>query len=221
MFILDDKLSFPHPRYADKNGLLAIGGDLSPKRLLLAYKNGIFPWFNEDEPICWYSPNPRMVLFPDNIKVSKSMKQVLDKNHFDISFDNDFEAVVRACGEVPRQGQHGTWITESMIIAYKNMFELGLAHSVEARLNGALVGGLYGIALGKCFFGESMFAKVSNASKAAFITMVKKLQKMGFWLIDCQVYTDHLASLGAGLIPRSEFLEYLEKNKLEEDKFNF
>jgi leucyl/phenylalanyl-tRNA---protein transferase len=221
MFILDEKLSFPHPRYADKNGLLAIGGDLSPKRLLLAYKNGIFPWFNEDEPICWYSPNPRMVLFPDSIRVSKSMKQVLDKKHFDISFDNDFEAVIRACRDVPRQGQLGTWITESMINAYKNLFELGFAHSVEARLNGELVGGLYGIAIGKCFFGESMFAKVSNASKAAFITMVRKLQKMGFWLIDCQVYTEHLASLGAELIPRDRFLEYLKKNKLEEDKINF
>ncbi len=218
MYFLDKKLQFPHPRYADRRGLLAIGGDLSPERLILAYRNGIFPWFNEGDPICWYSPNPRMVLFPEKIKISKSMKQVLERKYFNISFNSAFEEVMRSCSMIPRSDQFGTWISEDMIKAYTEMHQLGYAHSVEARQNGELVGGLYGIALGKCFFGESMFAKVSNASKAAFISLVKKLEDMGFWLIDCQIYTSHLASLGAELIPRDSFLEYLEKNRKEEEK---
>lgn len=215
MQLLTDALSFPNPRLANSEGLLAIGGDLSIPRLLLAYSSGIFPWYNEGEPICWYSPQPRMVLFPDNLKVSKTMRQVLERKHFEIRVDTSFEAVMRACGSVSRPGQDGTWITDAMLNAYTALHAEGYAHSVEAWQEGELVGGLYGISIGKCFFGESMFAKVSNASKAAFISLVQDLKARGYWLIDCQVYTSHLASLGAELIQRRFFLEYMERNKTE------
>lgn len=210
------KLEFPHPRYANEDGILGIGGDLSIDRLLLAYANGIFPWYNEGEPIIWYSPDPRMLLFPKDLKVSKSMKQVIKKNIFEIKYDTAFEAVMRACSTVPREGQEGTWITDDMLGAYIAMHKAGFAHSVEAWQDGALVGGLYGVSLGKCFFGESMFSKVSNASKAAFIHLVQNLKARGFVLIDCQVYTPHLESLGAAEIPRADFLELLAANQEEE-----
>lgn len=216
MYKLSNALEFPHPKYADEDGFLAFGGDLSPQRLLLAYANGIFPWYNPEDPILWWSPDPRMLLFPDNLKVSKSMRKVLQRNYFDICYDTAFEEVIRACAAVPRTGQEGTWITEDILQAYIKMHELGFAHSVEAWQDGQLVGGLYGISLGKCFFGESMFAKVSNASKAAFISMVQKLTRLDFKLIDCQIYTKHLASLGASEIPREVFLEYLAENAKEE-----
>ncbi len=212
MFQLNDNIEFPHPSYASEDGFLAIGGDLSPERLLLAYANGIFPWFNPGDPILWWSPDPRMVLFPKDLKISKSMRQVLKRKYFEIRYDTAFEAVILACAQIFRPGQGGTWITDEMLQAYLKMHELGFAHSVEAWQDGKLVGGLYGISLGQCFFGESMFAKVSNASKAAFITMVKKLEALNFKLIDCQIYTDHLASLGAAEIPRAEFLKYLAEN---------
>lgn len=215
MQFLSKELTFPSPNLANRNGLLALGGDLSVERLILAYSSGIFPWYNEGEPICWYSPNPRMVLFPEELKVSKTMKQVLSRNYFEITFDTAFESVIKNCSTVPREGQRGTWITNDMIEAYVALHELGYAHSVEAWQNGELVGGLYGVSLGKCYFGESMFAKVSNASKAAFITMVQMLKSKDFKLIDCQIYTEHLASLGARLIPRKDFLELLDENKEE------
>jgi len=218
LFRLSEELSFPNPNLADKRGYLAIGGDLSTDRLLLAYRNGIFPWFNEGSPIVWYSPNPRMVLFPKDLYVSKTMRQVLERGYFQITYNTAFENVISNCSTVYRDGQFGTWITKDMISSYVKMHQLGYAHSIEAWQNGELVGGLYGIALGKCFFGESMFAKVSNASKAAFITLVRRLDELGFFLIDCQIYTEHLASLGANLIPRVLFLDYLDKNKMEEEK---
>ncbi len=218
MYRLTEELSFPNPSKADRRGCIAFGGDLSTERLLLAYRNGIFPWFNEGSPIAWYTPDPRMVLFPKDLNLSKTMKQVLDRGHFQITYNNSFESVIRNCSSIKRDGQYGTWITEDMVKSYVELHRLGFAHSVEAWQNGELVGGLYGISLGKCFFGESMFAKVSNASKAAFITFVMKLEALGFWLIDCQMYTEHLASLGADLIPRAVFLDYLKKNKKEEEK---
>jgi leucyl/phenylalanyl-tRNA--protein transferase len=224
MFYLTEELSFPSPKQANINGLLAIGGDLSVDRLLLAYHQGIFPWFNHGEPISWYSPNPRMVLFPEELKVSKTMKQVLSRKQFEISYDQAFADVIKSCSAIPRESQFGTWITNDMIEAYTELHQRGYAHSVEAWQDGRLVGGLYGVSLGKCFFGESMFAKVSNASKAAFISLVQHLQSKGFWLIDCQVYTSHLASLGARLIRRHEFLKFIDKNKEEESwigKWNF
>ena len=222
VYILSKELVFPHPTKTDRRGCLAYGGDLSTERLLLAYRSGIFPWFNEGEPISWFSPDPRMVLFPEDLYVSKSMKQVLERSYFEITYNTAFEAVMQNCSKIKRDGQYASsWITNDMITAYVNLHEQGYAHSVEAWQNGELVGGLYGIALGKCFYGESMFAKTSNASKAAFISVVKKLESLGFWLIDCQMYTEHLASLGADLIPRNIFLQYLEQNSREEEKLLF
>lgn len=208
----DDELVFPAPDLADENGILALGGDLSPKRLLLAYQHGIFPWFNEDDPIIWWSPDPRFVLLPENLKVSKSMRQVLRRNIFTITFDTDFQSILWNCQNIKRKGQGGTWITDEMFDAYLTLHEIGLAHSVEVWQNNQLVGGLYGISLGKCFYGESMFAKVSNASKAGFITLVQNLASLGFDLIDCQTETAHLRSLGADFINRADFLDYLRLN---------
>jgi leucyl/phenylalanyl-tRNA--protein transferase len=199
---------------ADESGSLGIGGDLTPERLLHAYEHGIFPWFSEDEPILWWSPDPRFVLFPSELKVSRTMRQVLKRNYFHISIDQAFKDVIAQCSE-PRMGQPGTWITDDMKDAYQKLHELGYAHSVEAWLDGDLVGGLYGISLGSYFFGESMFTRVSNASKAAFITLVQKLYENNFTLIDCQVHTDHLASLGASHIERSQFIDIIENPAFE------
>ena len=211
MYVLSKELSFPPVQFAGDNGLLAFGGDLSVARLLLAYKSGIFPWYNEGEPICWYSPNPRMILFPDELKISKSMKQVLRKNEFKVTFNQNFEDVIANCKTVIRKDQGGTWITDEMQKAYISLYKLGIAKSVEVWKNNELVGGLYGIDLGAVFCGESMFSKVSNTSKIAFINLVQKLKKEKYKLIDCQVYNSHLASLGAREIPRNEFLNYLPK----------
>lgn len=191
------------------NGLLAVGGDLSPQRLLEAYCKGIFPWFNAGEPILWWSPNPRMVLVPDELKVSRSLRKILKKPNYQICADCSFSQVMRACA-LPRREQSGTWINPEMIAAYTALHEMGLAHSVETWIDGVLAGGLYGVSLGKVFFGESMFSLVPGASKIAFVHLVKQLQYREFGLIDCQVKTGHLASFGAREISRKEFSQRLE-----------
>jgi leucyl/phenylalanyl-tRNA--protein transferase len=215
VFWLDNEsLEFPAPELATREGILAVGGDLSPERLLAAYAQGIFPWYNEGDPILWWSPDPRFVLFPTELQVAKSMRPYFNQQKFQVSFDHDFEAVMRACQGANRTGQSGeTWITEDMIAAYVQVHQMGYAHSVEVWQEGKLVGGLYGISLGKIFFGESMFARASNASKFGFITLVQKLRDKGFVLIDCQQQTRHLGSLGARAISREQFLQYLEENK--------
>lgn len=212
MYLLSEAIVFPHPNQADANGLLAIGGDLSSNRLMHAYTNGIFPWFNEDEPILWWSPNPRMVLFLEELKVSKSMKAVLKKKLFKVTYNTAFNQVIKRCAQIKRQGQSDTWITQAMIKAYNELHKKGLANSVEVWQNDKLVGGLYGINLKekKIFCGESMFSEVSNASKVAFIHLVRNLAEQKYTLIDCQMHTTHLESLGAREIPRSEFLNYLK-----------
>lgn len=193
------------------NGLLAAGGDLSASRLLSAYRNGIFPWFNEDEPILWWSPDPRMVLFPNELKISRSLAKLIRKNNYTIQTDTHFVEVMQACA-APRKDQQGTWIHPEMINAYSELHRLGLAHSVETWIDGALAGGLYGVALGKIFFGESMFSRSPNASKIAFAYLVRQLSKWEFAVIDCQVKTTHLASLGAREIPRHVFRQLLERH---------
>lgn len=212
VFRLGDSHDFPPAHLAAADGLLAIGGDLHPDRLLNAYRNGIFPWYNESEPILWHAPDPRFVLFPDKLKVSKSMQQVLRSGRFRISYNLAFEGVMEACRKVPREGQAGTWIQPEMIESYTELHKRGFAHSVECWEERELVGGLYGICLGSCFMGESMFALRSNASKAAFITL---LNEHAFKLIDCQVHTDHLASLGAELIPMQQFDQNLRSALLD------
>lgn len=194
----------------EPNGLLAMGGDLTPQRLLEAYRKGIFPWFNEGEPILWWSPDPRMVLFPDELRISRSLSKELKRSNYQIRTDHRFSEVMRACA-APRKGQAGTWIHPEMIAAYTTLHEMKFAHSVEMWMDGELVGGLYGIALGKIFFGESMFSRTPNASKIAFVHLVRQVQEWGFGLIDCQVKTDHLASLGAREIPRATFAQYLSE----------
>ncbi len=205
MHILSEELYFPPIESADESGLLAIGGDLGAERLLLAYRSGIFPWFNEEDPICWWSPDPRFVLFPQQLKISKSMRQVINRKTFEFTINKSFEEVITNCKNVYRHDQDGTWISDEMKAAYINLHKLGYAHSAEAWLNGQLVGGLYGIRLGKLFFGESMFSHQSNASKFAFISYVQQLQKENVELIDCQLHTNHLESLGARMIGRAEF----------------
>ena len=209
IFRLSEEFVFPDPQLADSSGLLAIGGDLHPRRLLLAYSQGIFPWYEEDLPILWHSPDPRMILVPSEIRISRSLRRTLRKAPFDIRLDTAFERVIRACAAKPRPGQAGTWITEEMIGAYCDLHELGFAHSAEAWSGDELVGGLYGISLGSSFFGESMFANRSDASKLAFATLVGQLERWSFTLIDCQVHTDHLAGLGAVGWSRESFLEAL------------
>lgn len=213
MHILGKKILFPPVETADENGLLAIGGDLSPERLILAYKSGIFPWFNEGEPVIWYSPPERMVLFPKDLKVSKSMEKVLKNANFRISFNEHFAEVIHHCKTIDRPGQKGTWITREMQKAYIALHELGYAKSVEVWQEDRLVGGLYGIDLGHIFTGESMFSLVSNASKVAFIYLNQILKEHNYLLLDCQVYNEHLASLGAVEIPRDVFMQYLIQEK--------
>ena len=210
LHVLDQNLWFPPVKEALPDGLLAIGGDLSANRLLMAYKAGIFPWFDGEIPM-WWCPDPRFVLFPTELKVSKSMKQLFKRNAFEFTINKSFFAVINHCKKVKRSGQDGTWITDEVELAYRKMHEFGYAHSAEAWLNGELVGGLYGIRLGKVFFGESMFSHVSNASKYAFISYVKQLKKEGAQLIDCQVYTEHLESLGAKMISRNTFIDLLHR----------
>ena len=211
VFTLSKRLSFPPPHLAIKEGLLAVGGDLSVDRLLLAYRSGIFPWYAKGEPILWWSPDPRLVLYPDELSVSKSLKKILKRNLFRITFNQNFEAVIQGCAETKRAYGDGTWITDEMKSAYIALHKTGYAHSVEAWQDGNIVGGLYGVALGRVFFGESMFSRVSNASKVAFVTFVENLRRLKFALIDCQVRTDHLMRFGAREIPRKVFLEQVEK----------
>lgn len=206
---LTRKLVFPPYHFADKDGLLAVGGDLSVERLMLAYSTGIFPWYNPEDPILWWSPDPRFVLLPSELKVSRTMRQVLDRNIFQITTNQAFEQVMRGCQAAKREGQNGTWISEEIVESYCKLHELGWAHSIEAWQEGELVGGLYGIKIGRCFSGESMFAKKSNASKAAFITYVRQIEKEGIELVDCQTRTPHLESLGGKFMRRKEFLGYL------------
>ncbi len=207
--VLDSELWFPPVSEALPDGLLAAGGDLSPERLLLAYHNGIFPWYNEGEPPLWWCPDPRFVLFPAELRISKSMKQILKKGQLTFRTNTSFDQVIRACMAIERPDQDGTWITEDVVNAYSLLHHMGYAHCAEAWLGNELVGGLYGVWLGNVFFGESMFSRVSNASKFAFINWVQLLQQQGVQLIDCQVYTAHLESLGARMIPRTEFCSLL------------
>ncbi len=208
MHFLSQDIKFPNVNEATPNGLLAIGGDLSIARLLYAYKHGIFPWFSDDEPILWWSPNPRFVLFPEKLKVSKSMKQILRNKGYIVTVNKDFKAVIAECSKIKRAGQRDTWITNGIIEAYINLHNLGYATSVEVWDGNELVGGFYGVDLDNgVFCGESMFAKVSNASKIAFVTFI---QNTNYKLIDCQVYTSHLESLGAEDISREIFLKYLQ-----------
>ncbi len=212
MFLLNKELFFPPLTMADEDGLLAIGGDLSTERLLLAYSSGIFPWYNEDEPICWWSPDPRFVLYPDELKISNSMKTVLQNGKFRFTINRAFTPVIQNCKTISRKGQDDTWISPAMQKAYTILHELGYAQSAETWLNGELVGGLYGIRLGKIFFGESMFSLQNNASKFAFINYVQQLKKENVQLIDCQLHTNHLESLGASMIPRELFARILAAN---------
>lgn len=209
LFVLDKEIVFPPVHLAEPDGLLAVGGDLSVNRLLLAYQSGIFPWYEGDH-ILWWCPDPRFILTPGHLKVSKSMRQLLNRKAFRFTINQAFEAVINSCKSIERRGQNGTWITESMKAAYIRLHKLGYAHSAEVWHNNELVGGLYGVRLGNVFFGESMFSKMSNASKFAFICFVWELQADGVELIDCQVYTEHLESLGARMIPRTEFIQRLQ-----------
>ncbi|MFC0773112.1 leucyl/phenylalanyl-tRNA--protein transferase [Terrimonas alba] len=210
LFILDKKLYFPPAHLAEQDGLLAIGGDLSPERLLLAYKQGIFPWY-ETDPILWWSPNPRFVLFPGELKISKSIKPLLKRNEFDFTINKAFKDVIHQCKKISRPDQDGTWITQEVEKAYIKMHELGYAHSAEVWKEGNLIGGLYGIRLGKVFFGESMFSKLSNTSRYAFIKYIDQLRLEGVELIDCQVYTEYLESFGARMIEGKEFTALLRQ----------
>ncbi len=210
MYLLSDNLYFPPVENSTREGILAIGGDLSPERLILAYQSGIFPWYNDGEPIFWWSPNPRMVLFLDDLVVSKSMRNILNRNKFKVTFNSNFREVISNCQKMIREGQQGTWISNDMIEAYCKLNEMGVAKSVEVWQDEELVGGLYGIDLGHIFCGESMFSKESNASKVAFIALANQLKSSNYKLIDCQVYNEHLESLGCKEIERKEFMTILK-----------
>ena len=210
IFRLVDEPIFPPPDYADPSGLLAVGGDLSKERLLEAYRLGIFPWYSDDQPILWWSPDPRLVLDLKDFKISRSLRKTLKKGVFQVTFDHAFEEVIQACAVVPRAAQNGTWITEEMQEAYINLHGLGYAHSVESWFGGKLAGGLYGVSLGKAFFGESMFHLKTDASKVALATLVEKLKSWDFHFIDSQMTTEHMVRLGAKELPRRIFLKRLQ-----------
>jgi len=212
IFSLDNQSTFPDPRLSEPDGLLAIGGDLSSSRLRTAYEKGIFPWYNNEDPILWWSPNPRCILNPAKVKISKSMRAVLNKDQFQFTINKNFLEVIKSCSKTPRKEESDTWINDEIIEAYLTLHKEGYAHSVEVWKNNKIVGGLYGLAMGKMFFGESMFSTESNASKAGFIWFCKKLEKLDFTLIDCQIHNSHLESLGAIEIPRDDFLALLEHN---------
>lgn len=210
IYLLNDKLSFP-PVEGAEDGIVAIGGDLTPERLLLAYHNGIFPWYSEEEPIIWHAPEERFILFPNELHISRSMKRVLNAACFSVSFDTDFAFIINQCASIDRKEQDGTWITPDMIQAYTTLHHLGYAHSVEVWKDGKIVGGVYGVSIGKCFFAESMFHTETNASKFALIKLVEFLKSRNFLFLDAQVYTEHVATLGAKEIPRSEFMLLLNE----------
>jgi leucyl/phenylalanyl-tRNA--protein transferase len=209
IYLLNEDLVFPSPSEANEDGLLAIGGDLSVDRLLLAYETGLFPWYNPNDPILWWSPDPRCLLFIDDLKISKSMRNVLNQQRYTVSYDTAFEQVITACGSVPRKDA-GTWITDDIKAAYIELHQLGIAHSVEVWEGEELAGGLYGVSLGSAFFGESMFSAKSNASKVGFIYFAQALTQWGFKWIDCQIMNPHLKSMGAKDVPRKEFLDLLQ-----------
>jgi len=207
-YLLDEKeLVFPHPSLADEDGLLAVGGDLQIDRLMLAYENGIFPWYNEESPILWYAPLERFVLFPKKLKVSKSLRQILKSNRFKITLDESFEQVILNCANMPRKDQDGTWIVADMQNAYTQLHQAGYAHSIEVWMEGELIGGLYGVQVGKVFCGESMFSKVSNASKVALVYLATNFD---FSLIDCQIPSEHLRKMGAQIITQKDYLTILQ-----------
>ena len=212
VFLLSDTIEFPPPHLASEEGLLAVGGDLSQKRLLLAYRMGIFPWFSNNEPILWWSPDPRLVLYPHEIKISKTLKKIIKKEVFKVTMDLAFNEVINQCAQVRLKKNQGTWIVKDMIDGYCNLHESGFAHSVEVWHKGDLAGGLYGVSLGKCFFGESMFTLVSDASNVGLVKLVEHLKELSFNMIDCQVATEHLTRFGAREIPRIRFLNQLEKS---------
>jgi len=213
IFQLSEHASFPPPHFSEGDGLLAVGGDLSPKRLLKAYYMGIFPWYSEPDPILWWSPDPRLVLFPPELKVARRLRRTIRSGTFMITMDTAFEQVIKSCAETPRRHEQGTWITPEMVNAYRRLHHRGFAHSVEAWQDGCLAGGLYGVAIGRCFFGESMFSRLSNASKVAFVSLVEYLHERKFNLIDCQVTTGHLKRFGAREIPREQFLKILKRER--------
>jgi len=210
VFLLTDKISFPPPHLASGEGLLAVGGDLSRERLLLAYRMGIFPWFSDHDPILWWSPDPRLVLYPREIKVSKTLKKIIRKGMFRVTMDSAFDRVITQCAQIRLENNQGTWIVDDVIDAYCGLHESGFAHSVEAWREGELAGGLYGVSLGRCFFGESMFTRISNASNVALVTLAEYLKNLSFDMIDCQLTTKHLLRFGAREIPRVKFLKQLE-----------
>jgi len=202
--------NFPSARYASEEGLLAYGGDLNPNRVLKAYREGIFPWYSPEDPILWWSPNPRLVLFPQDFKVGKSFKRVLRNKGFEVKFDQNFEAVITHCGDVPRPGQEGTWLTQEMKEAYIELHNMGFAHSIETYYEGELVGGLYGLAMGRAFFGESMFSLMSNASRVSLFALSSICVEKSYDFIDCQVETPHLVKWGATLLDRDNYLDLLD-----------
>ncbi|NKF05885.1 leucyl/phenylalanyl-tRNA--protein transferase [Clostridium gasigenes] len=209
IYKLDERIAFPYPEYAEEDGLLAVGGDLSMDRLLLAYENGIFPWYNEGEEILWWCPKERYIIRPDKVHISKTMKRIINSGEFKVTFNNDFYGVITSCKEI-RENEEGTWITDDMRNAYLNLFNNGYASSVEVYKDEELVGGIYGVKIGKCFFGESMFSKVSNGSKMALIALCKKLEEEKFKFLDCQFHTEHLESMGGESINWNEFTGMLK-----------
>ncbi|MEM7009276.1 MAG: leucyl/phenylalanyl-tRNA--protein transferase [Thermodesulfobacteriota bacterium] len=216
--MLDKRIVFPDPREAEPNGLLAVGGDLSSERLLLAYRSGIFPWFSEGDPILWFSPDPRLVIFLDDLYVSTKLKKIIRSGQFEIRIDADFEQVIARCSKSERRGQDGTWITDDMINAYLELHTKGYAHSVETYHDGELVGGLYGVSLGGAFFGESMFFDMSNASKVALYFLVEALKSWNFQFIDSQVPNSHMKAMGGKELKREDFLKMLDKAMMSESR---
>jgi leucyl/phenylalanyl-tRNA---protein transferase len=210
MYFLSQELYFPPVEEASNEGILAVGGDLSPERLLLAYQNGIFPWFDSNEPILWWSPSMRMVVAPFDYKISKSLRNIINRNIFQVTFNQDFDTVIRNCQKIVRKEQEGTWISDNIIASYAKLHEMGIAKSVEVWQDNQLVGGLYGVDLGHVFCGESMFSLVSNASKVAFVTLLEKLKRENYRLLDCQIHNDHLEKLGAFEISRVSFIRILK-----------
>jgi len=211
IFLISGETEFPNPQLASPEGLLAVGGDLSRERLIRAYQKGIFPWYSEGEPIMWWSPDPRLVLYPEEVRISRSLKKTITKGLFRITMDRAFEKVIKGCARTRRRDEAGTWIVKEMIDAYCDLHEAGYAHSVESWIGDELVGGLYGVSLGGCFFGESMFSTRNDASKVAFVRLVKCLRQQSFCLIDCQVTTGHMIRFGAREVPRPRFMAELSK----------